>query len=68
VLGLKDANLALAAGEVLGVPSAKRQFWRDHLVGALAHGEGEHDRAVMAKDQARTSRLDWVANLGHSAD
>jgi 3-hydroxyisobutyrate dehydrogenase-like beta-hydroxyacid dehydrogenase len=49
VLGLKDANLALAAGEAIGVPSGN--VWRDRLVGALAHGEGEHDWTVMAKDQ-----------------
>jgi hypothetical protein len=27
------------------------------LVGAVAHGEGEHDWAVMAHDQARASGL-----------
>ena len=32
--------------------------WRDRLVGAVAHGEGEHDWAVMAKDQARASGLE----------
>jgi hypothetical protein len=37
------------------LPSGK--VWRDRLVGALAHGEGEHDWAVMAKDQARPSGL-----------
>jgi 3-hydroxyisobutyrate dehydrogenase-like beta-hydroxyacid dehydrogenase len=58
VLGLKDANLALAAGEAVGVPLPSGNVWRDRLVGALAHGEGEHDWAVMAKDQARASGLD----------
>jgi 3-hydroxyisobutyrate dehydrogenase-like beta-hydroxyacid dehydrogenase len=58
VLGLKDANLALAAGETAGVPLPSGNVWRDRLVGALAHGEGEHDWAVMAKDQARASGLD----------
>jgi len=58
VLGLKDANLALAAGEEVGVPLPSGNVWRDRLVGALAHGEGEHDWAVMAKDQARASGLD----------
>jgi 3-hydroxyisobutyrate dehydrogenase-like beta-hydroxyacid dehydrogenase len=57
VLGLKDANLALAAGEAVGVPLPSGNVWRDRLVGALAHGEGEHDWAVMAKDQARASGL-----------
>jgi 3-hydroxyisobutyrate dehydrogenase-like beta-hydroxyacid dehydrogenase len=58
VLGLKDANLALAAGEAVGVPLPSGTVWRDRLVGALAHGEGEYDWAVMAKDQARASGLD----------
>ena len=57
ILGLKDANLALAAGEAAGVPLPSGNVWRDRLVGALAHGEGEHDWAVMAKEQARASGL-----------
>jgi 3-hydroxyisobutyrate dehydrogenase-like beta-hydroxyacid dehydrogenase len=57
VNGLKDANLALAAGEAMGVPLPSGNVWRDRLVGAVAHGEGEHDWAVMAKDQARASGL-----------
>jgi 3-hydroxyisobutyrate dehydrogenase-like beta-hydroxyacid dehydrogenase len=57
VNGLKDANLALAAGEAKGVPLPSGNVWRDRLVGAIAHGEGEHDWAVMAKDQARASGL-----------
>ncbi len=55
--GLKDANLALAAGEAKGVPLPSGNVWRDRLIGAVAHGEGEHDWAVMAKDQARASGL-----------
>jgi 3-hydroxyisobutyrate dehydrogenase-like beta-hydroxyacid dehydrogenase len=55
--GLKDANLALAAGEAAGVPLPSGNVWRDRLVGAVAHGEGEHDWTVMAKDQARASGL-----------
>jgi len=57
VNGLKDANLALAAGEAVGVPLPSGNVWRDRLIGAVAHGEGEHDWAVMAKDQARASGL-----------
>ena len=58
VLGLKDANLALAAGEAVGVPLPSGNVWRDRLVGAVAHGEGENDWAVMARDQARASGLE----------
>jgi 3-hydroxyisobutyrate dehydrogenase-like beta-hydroxyacid dehydrogenase len=57
ILGLKDANLALAAGGAVGVPLPSGNVWRDRLVGAIAHGEGEHDWAVMALDQARASGL-----------
>ena len=57
MLGLKDANLALAAGERVGVPLPSGNVWRDRLVGAVAHGDGEQDWAVMAQDQARASGL-----------
>jgi 3-hydroxyisobutyrate dehydrogenase-like beta-hydroxyacid dehydrogenase len=55
--GLKDAELALAAGLAAGVPLPSGNVWRDRLIGAIAHGEGDHDWAVMAKDQARASGL-----------
>jgi 3-hydroxyisobutyrate dehydrogenase-like beta-hydroxyacid dehydrogenase len=58
ILGLKDANLALEAGGAVGVPLPSGNVWRDRLVGAVAHGEAEHDWAVMAKDQARASGLE----------
>jgi 3-hydroxyisobutyrate dehydrogenase-like beta-hydroxyacid dehydrogenase len=57
-LGLKDANLALAAGGAVGVPLPSGNVWRDRVLGAIAHGEGECDWAVMAKDQARASGLE----------
>ncbi len=57
VLGLKDANSALAAAGAVGVPLPSGNVWRDRLVGAVAHGEGEYDWAVMARDQARASGL-----------
>jgi 3-hydroxyisobutyrate dehydrogenase-like beta-hydroxyacid dehydrogenase len=58
VLGLKDANLALIAAEAKGVPLPSCNVWRDRLVGAIAHGEGGLDWAVMAKDQARASGIE----------
>jgi 3-hydroxyisobutyrate dehydrogenase-like beta-hydroxyacid dehydrogenase len=57
VLGLKDANLALAAGEAVSVPLPSGNVWRDRLVGAVAHGDGDKDWAVMALEQARASGL-----------
>jgi 3-hydroxyisobutyrate dehydrogenase-like beta-hydroxyacid dehydrogenase len=57
VLGLKDANLALDAGGAVGVPLPSGNVWRDRLVGAVAHGDGDKDWAVMALEQARASGL-----------
>jgi len=57
VLGLKDADLALVAGHAVGVPLPSCNVWRDRLVGAVAHGDGDKDWAVMALEQARASGL-----------
>jgi 3-hydroxyisobutyrate dehydrogenase-like beta-hydroxyacid dehydrogenase len=56
-LGLKDANLALEAGTIASVPLPSGNVWRDRLVGAVAHGDGDKDWAVMALEQARASGL-----------
>lgn len=57
VNGLKDANLALAAGEAVGVPLPSGNVWRDRLVAAAGRGDGNKDWAVMALEQARASGL-----------
>ena len=57
-LGLKDANLALAAAEAAGVPLPSANVWRDRLIGAIARGDGERDWAVVAREQARASGLE----------
>jgi 3-hydroxyisobutyrate dehydrogenase-like beta-hydroxyacid dehydrogenase len=56
-LGLKDANLALEAGHLASVPLPSGNVWRDRLIGAVAHGDGDKDWAVMALEQARASGL-----------
>jgi 3-hydroxyisobutyrate dehydrogenase-like beta-hydroxyacid dehydrogenase len=56
-IGLKDANLALNAGEAVGVPLPSANVWRERLISALAHGDGERDWAVMALEQERASGL-----------
>jgi len=58
LLGLKDANLMLAAGQAASVPLPSCNVYRDRLLGAIAHGDAECDWAVMARDQARASGLD----------
>lgn len=58
LIGLKDANLALAAAEAVQVPLPSVNVWRDRLLGAIAHGDGERDWAVVAREQARASGLE----------
>ena len=57
-IGLKDANLALAAGEAVNVPLPCANVWRDRLLSARAHGDGDLDWAVMAREQARASGIE----------
>ena len=58
LIGLKDANLALAAAEAVAMPLPSANVWRDRLLGAIAHGDGERDWAVVAREQARASGLE----------
>jgi len=57
-IGLKDANLALAAAEAAEMPLPSANVWRDRLLGAIANGDGDCDWAVMAREQARASGLE----------
>ncbi|MBT5032187.1 MAG: NAD(P)-dependent oxidoreductase [Proteobacteria bacterium] len=58
IIGLKDMNLALEAAEAAQVPLPSAAIFRDRLLGAIAHGEGELDWAVAAREQARGSGLE----------
>ena len=51
--GLKDLNLVLAAADQARVPMPSANNVRDRLLGAIAHGDGEKDWAVMAREQNR---------------
>ena len=55
--GLKDLNLVLAAADQARVPMPTAGNVRDRLLGAIAHGDGDKDWAVMALEQARASGL-----------
>ena len=55
--GLKDINLALAAGEAAGVPTPSVGVSRDRLLAAIAKGLGDRDWTVMALEQARASGI-----------
>ena len=56
--GLKDLNLALAAADQARVPMPTANNVRDRLLGAIAHGDGEKDWAVMAREQNRASGIE----------
>jgi 3-hydroxyisobutyrate dehydrogenase-like beta-hydroxyacid dehydrogenase len=58
LLGLKDVNLVLAAAGAARVPLPSANAYRDRLLGAVAHGDGEKDWAVIAREQARASGLE----------
>jgi 3-hydroxyisobutyrate dehydrogenase-like beta-hydroxyacid dehydrogenase len=57
-LGLKDANLALAAADLARLPLPSVNAWRDRLLSAIAHGHGERDWAIVAREQAQAGGLD----------
>jgi len=55
--GLKDVNLALNAGEMVGVPLPAAAVCRNLLVSAIARGHGHGDWSVMADEIARASGM-----------
>jgi 3-hydroxyisobutyrate dehydrogenase-like beta-hydroxyacid dehydrogenase len=57
-IGLKDARLALQAGEQVRVPLPSAHVWHDHLMSACARGEAALDWSVMAREQFRRSGLE----------
>jgi 3-hydroxyisobutyrate dehydrogenase-like beta-hydroxyacid dehydrogenase len=57
-VGLKDANLIQAAADMARVPLPSFNVYRDRLLGAIAHGDGDKDQAVLAREQARASGLE----------
>ena len=56
-VGLKDANLIEAAADLARVPMPSHNVYRDRLLGAVAHGDGDRDQAVLAREQARACGL-----------
>jgi 3-hydroxyisobutyrate dehydrogenase-like beta-hydroxyacid dehydrogenase len=54
-VGLKDANLIAAAADLARVPMPSLNVYRDRLLGAVAHGDGDRDQAVLAREQARAA-------------
>ena len=57
-VGLKDAGLIQAAADLARVPLPSFNVYRDRLLGAIAHGDGDKDQAVLAREQARACGLE----------
>jgi 3-hydroxyisobutyrate dehydrogenase-like beta-hydroxyacid dehydrogenase len=57
-VGLKDANLIQAAADLARVPLPSLNVYRDRLLGAVAHGDGGRDQAVLAREQERASGIE----------
>jgi hypothetical protein len=55
---LKDAILIQAAADIAKVPLPSLNVYRDRLLGAIAHGDGDRDQAVLALEQARACGLE----------
>jgi 3-hydroxyisobutyrate dehydrogenase-like beta-hydroxyacid dehydrogenase len=58
LLGLKDFNLIMAAAEQARVPLPSGNAFRDRLLSAVAHGNGDKDWSVAAREQSRASGLE----------
>jgi 3-hydroxyisobutyrate dehydrogenase-like beta-hydroxyacid dehydrogenase len=57
-LGFKDSNLVMAAGQAANVPLPSLNVFRDTLIEAFAHGEGDLDWSVMGRVRARAAGLE----------
>ena len=53
-----DGFDAFAAADIARVPMPSLNVYRDRLLGAIAHGDGDRDQAVLAREQARASGLE----------
>ena len=62
-VGLKDANLIQAAADLARVPLPSFNVYRDRLLGAVAHGDGDKDQAALAREQARACGLGIASRL-----
>jgi 3-hydroxyisobutyrate dehydrogenase-like beta-hydroxyacid dehydrogenase len=56
-LGLKDVRLVLQAAEECAAPMPLASLVHDHLLSALAHGQGEMDWSSMTRVLARDAGL-----------
>jgi 3-hydroxyisobutyrate dehydrogenase-like beta-hydroxyacid dehydrogenase len=57
-VGLKDARLIRAAAQHARVPMPSHNVYHDRLLGAVAHGDGDRDQAVLAREQSRAAGIE----------
>ncbi len=57
-VGLKDAMLIREAAAHARVPMPSLNVYRDRLLGAVAHGDGNRDQAVLAREQNRLAGIE----------
>ena len=57
-LGLKDVRLALQAAEELSAPMPLASLIRDHLLSAMAHGQGDLDWSSVTRVAARNAGIE----------
>jgi 3-hydroxyisobutyrate dehydrogenase-like beta-hydroxyacid dehydrogenase len=57
-VGLKDAKLIQDAADIAHVPMPMHDIYKSRLLGAVAHGDGDRDQAVLAREQARAAGLE----------
>lgn len=57
-VGLKDALLIREAAAHAAVPMPALNVYRDRLLGAVAHGDGGRDQAVLMREQHRAAGLE----------
>jgi len=62
-VGLKDAGLIRDAATHAAVPMPSLNVYRDRLVGAVAHGDGSRDQAVLAREQNRLAGIEPLPSL-----
>ncbi len=58
LLGLKDAKLALAAGEEVNLPLPFASILRDNYLDAIAHGDEKKDWSAVSRVAARRAGLE----------
>jgi 3-hydroxyisobutyrate dehydrogenase-like beta-hydroxyacid dehydrogenase len=58
LLALKDIDLVFEAAERARLPLPSGGVYRDRLLSAIAHGRGEQDWAVIAREQAEAGALE----------